>query len=89
MDNENDTHLISISDVLDLIHLIEESGIKYTGKLEIESDSCFSGQLCFHAKNEWVKRKSENRIDIEQLSVMAASHKDEKAIWGKWNAFKN
>ena len=20
---------------------------------------------------------------------MAASHKDEKAVWGKWNAFKN
>ena len=81
-------HLLSIAQILDIISEPDDDGNLYTGKLEIESDSCYSGKICFDAKKEWEKRKLAGTLKIKSLSVFASCHKDLASIWGKYNNYK-
>ena len=62
---------------------------RYTGNVQIESDSCYSGKLCFEAKKEWEKRSQEGiGIYCKSFQVFGSSHKDKKAVWGEYTKMK-
>ena len=49
---------VLIGEVLDIIDTIG-----YEGEVEITSDSCYAGKLCFAAKSWWEARKRKGRND--------------------------
>lgn len=55
-------------------------------------DSCFSGQMCYKAKELWekeiIKKKKNKDLGFKSLFIMASTHKSKKAIWGKYRTFK-
>tara|TARA_B110000285_G_C15097594_1_gene603019 strand:- start:622 stop:978 length:357 start_codon:yes stop_codon:yes gene_type:complete len=59
---------------------------EYKHNVEMTIDSCFSGQMCYKAKELWEKK---NRVlGFKSLFIMASTHKTKKAIWGKYRTAK-
>ena len=65
----------------------------FEGNVEISSDSCFSGRLCFIAK-EWYEKmldddEYKHKIGKDRiLKVSGSTHRDRKTIWGRHRKMK-
>ena len=72
----------SIVTLDEVLKVIDES--EYKGDVEITSDSCYSGQICYHAKAWWEKHKrnGHNISKIKNLRVVASSHGKLRSEWG-------
>ena len=66
-----DSSRVHIDNVLDMF---QESG--FTGNVEISSDSCYSGQVCFIAKTWWERQQTEGvKLHMSSLKVAGTTHR--------------
>ena len=56
----------------ELLDLFSESG--YKGRVEITSDSCYSGKLCHVAYEYFENNLKRKRLQIESFTVMASCY---------------
>jgi hypothetical protein len=75
--------LIYLSEVLDAIY---KSGFR--GGVEITSESCYSGNLCYKAK-EWCQDHPDYFEDNDfYIDVSASTNRNRKGTWGKFGRMK-
>lgn len=88
---ENDKTSLNIEDcriqIDDVLKIINESGFK--GNVEISSDSCYSGKLCFSAKKFWEEKGGfDGKLSFASLKFAASTHSSRKALWGCYRNMK-
>ena len=68
----------------DIVKVVNKSG--YKRNIEITVDSCYSGKMCFKAK-ELCERKNHD-LGFESLFIHAGTHKLKKAEWTRYRKVK-
>ena len=75
---------ITLEEVLDIF---KESG--YKGFVEISSDSCYSGNLCYRAKKYWESNGGHDKLPMDELKISTTTHRTRKALWGQYRTMKD
>ena len=71
--------------IIQIIEIINQSG--YVNFVIITLDSCYSGKMCYEAKDYFDKKR--DQIKFSGIKVHAFTHKSKKAVWGKNGKIKN
>ena len=56
---------------------------KFTGKVEITSDSCFSGKIAYRAK-AYCEKLGKEQLYWKALKISASASPYKKSVWGKF-----
>ena len=77
----------------EILEVIKESG--FNKQVELTSDSCYSGQLCYAAKKWWednIRNHAFTGPDKSQIGILrinATTYKHSRGVWAKYRKCKN
>ena len=79
---EIEESLITMDEIFELI-----AGAEFTGDVEITTDSCYAGKLCYRAQELWNDTNVEKTMS--NLKVAASCNSNKKCAWGNYRKMKN